>query len=437
MSAENPLLEVVRRYKNGELIGAPSICSSNEFVLKATFKVAVEMNSPFVLIEATSNQVNQFGGYTGLTPSDFYVLVQKTAKQYGFPLDRVVVGGDHYGPLPWTKLPPDKAMELSKQLVIEAVKASFRKLHIDTTVPLATDKEPLSSDVIFTRTVELIAAAEEAYEKSGRNDSPIVYVIGSDVPTAGGKLKNSEEVTEPEKLREDLELFREKITERGLSDIWKRVIAVVIKHGAEFEHDKILPYRHEKVRELKEVIKAYPHIVFEGHSTDYQPYAVLKQMVEDGIVILKVGPALTFALREALMSLSMIEEEIYRSILPQKVSRFRSVLEENMLQDPTHWSKYYSPKDPNLRQKLLFSFYDRSRYYLANPRVSHSIDVLFENLKKSSIPLPLLSQYMPTQFSKVIEGKMQLEPESLVLDKISEKLTPYFSLILTSKKTPS
>lgn len=33
-------------------------------------------------------------------------------------------------------------------------------------------------------------------------------------------------------------------------------------------------------------------------------------MVTDGIAILKVGPALTFGLREALFSLSMMEKEL-------------------------------------------------------------------------------------------------------------------------------
>ena len=51
-------------------------------------------------------------------------------------------------------------------------------------------------------------------------------------------------------------------------------------------------------------------MVFEAHSTDYQTAGALRALVEDRWAILKVGPALTFALREALFALSAIEEEL-------------------------------------------------------------------------------------------------------------------------------
>ena len=61
---------------------------------------------------------------------------------------------------------------------------------------------------------------------------------------------------------------------------------------------------------LKKTIEKYDQFVYEAHSTDYQRKETLRQMVKDHFVILKVGPALTFAMREALFSLDFIEKEL-------------------------------------------------------------------------------------------------------------------------------
>ena len=54
-----------------------------------------------------------------------------------------------------------------------------------------------------------------------------------------------------------------------------------------------------------------PGLVFEAHSTDYQPPESLSRLVIDGFAILKVGPGLTFALREALYALDEIAAALY------------------------------------------------------------------------------------------------------------------------------
>ena len=57
------------------------------------------------------------------------------------------------------------------------------------------------------------------------------------------------------------------------------------------------------------MIEQYDRLIFEAHSTDYQTPAALAALVRDHFAILKVGPALTFALREALWALDCIERE--------------------------------------------------------------------------------------------------------------------------------
>jgi len=54
----------------GRPIGLTSVCSAHPLVIEAALRHGLNHRSP-VLIEATCNQVNQFGGYTGQTPADF------------------------------------------------------------------------------------------------------------------------------------------------------------------------------------------------------------------------------------------------------------------------------------------------------------------------------------------------------------------------------
>src|SRR3954463_9167155 len=96
--------ETIRRHKAGEPVGVYSVCSAHPVVLEAAFAQAAA-DSSLVLIEATSNQVDQFGGYTGMRPADFRELVFSIADQHGFPRDRIVLGGDHLGPNRWQGQP--------------------------------------------------------------------------------------------------------------------------------------------------------------------------------------------------------------------------------------------------------------------------------------------------------------------------------------------
>ena len=72
--------EIVAAQKRGEAKGITSVCSAHPFVIKQTLKVCKTFGvSP--LIEATCNQVNQFGGYTGMKPADFVAFVRGIAGQ--------------------------------------------------------------------------------------------------------------------------------------------------------------------------------------------------------------------------------------------------------------------------------------------------------------------------------------------------------------------
>ena len=108
--------EIVARNKAGQHAGIWSCCSANEDVIRASLLRARKTKTP-VLIESTSNQVNQDGGYTGMKPADFARFVLKIAGEVGVARDSVMIGGDHLGPLPWVNLPEEEAMSHAEELV--------------------------------------------------------------------------------------------------------------------------------------------------------------------------------------------------------------------------------------------------------------------------------------------------------------------------------
>ena len=192
------LLELIARHKSGQAVGLYSVCSAHPLVLEAALRLA-QRGSSYALIEATSNQVNQDGGYTGMRPADFVQFVRAIATRVGFPHERVLLGGDHLGPNCWQQLSAEQALRHSERLVEDYVAAGFRKIHLDCSMGCADDPSPLPEAVIASRAARLCAASERAWQQVGGSDAP-VYVIGTEVPTPGGATEDLQtlEVTRPE-----------------------------------------------------------------------------------------------------------------------------------------------------------------------------------------------------------------------------------------------
>ena len=121
------LTDIVARNRAGARTAIPSICSAQPDVLRASMKWAERKDRPIV-IEATSNQVNQDGGYTGKTPVDFVADINALAAECGVDRDRITLGGDHLGPQAWRKLPAGAAMDKARVLVDAYVSAGFAGL---------------------------------------------------------------------------------------------------------------------------------------------------------------------------------------------------------------------------------------------------------------------------------------------------------------------
>lgn len=414
----HPLVQMMQRRKEGTPCGIPSYCSANKFVLEAALRRAKETGDP-VLIEATANQVNQFGGYTGMKPKDFYNLVRQMAADAGLPEEQLILGGDHLGPLTWQHLPEAEAMELAKALVYEYARAGFTKIHLDTSMKLHCDPEgPLSVHTVARRGAVLYREAMRGYsdllEENPQAVRP-VFVIGSEVPIPGGaqEAEASLSVTSPEDFRKTVLTYQQVFAGEGITEGLQNVIAVVVQPGVEFGDDQVFLYDHNAAKELCAALSDFPGLCFEGHSTDYQSPDCLRQMVRDGIAILKVGPALTYGLREALFSLSLMEKEL---VPEDRQAHFIETLEQAMLQAPENWKKHYHGDEKQLALARKYSFSDRARYYMDQPQVISAIDRLFENLRLNPIPMNMLHQYMPVSYSKVRDGQLSPDPKELALD---------------------
>ena len=220
-----------------------------------------------------------------------------------------------------------------------------------------------------------------------------------------------------------METFKKAFANENLSPVWERVLAIVVQPGVEEKDAGCTEYDREKAKELSAAIKEIPDLVFEGHSTDYQTKIKLREMVEDGVAILKVGPGLTFAAREALFALSFIEDE-YCTVSGKTPSNFRKVLDDEMLKNDKNWKKHYHGTPEEIALKRKYSFSDRSRYYYATEAVDKAIKTMLENLK-DGCPLNLLSQFMPIQYTKVREGNLKNNPKELVLDRVGNTIDEY------------
>jgi D-tagatose-1,6-bisphosphate aldolase subunit GatZ/KbaZ len=421
------ILDLIARHKAGEPCGIFSVCCAHPLVIEATCLHVRRSGAPFALIEATSNQVNQDGGYTGMKPADFRDLVHHIADRVGLPRHRILLGGDHLGPNAWQALPAEEAMARAEVLIKDYVCAGFRKIHLDCSMSCADDPAALAGETIARRAARLCALAERAHARAG--GEPPVYVIGTEVPVPGGAVEELDTlaITTPDAARATIDTHRAIFAEAGLTDAWSRVIAAVVQPGVEFDHRKVVGYAPAKAHALSRMIEECDGLIFEAHSTDYQTASALAAMVRDHFAILKVGPGVTFALREALWALDAIEREW---IEPECVSGFRNAALARMKAEPRHWAKYYHARGPELDYDLQYSLSDRIRYYWPDPEIARAQDTMFRNLAQNPPPPALISQYLPIAHAAVRDGLISGGPAELAMAHVWAVLDDYHAAAL-------
>ncbi len=420
------LQNVVTRNRDSGEGGVYAVCSAHPWVIDAAIRQATDDDS-VLLVESTSSQVNQLGGYTGQTPSQFAEFVHSAARRLGLPEDRILLGGDHLGPFPWRATKSNRALQKACELVRDCVLAGYGKIHLDASMACASDPEVLPERTVALRAAVLCEAAEEALKDLPRGAVPPLYVIGTEVPTPGGESASAAppDVTTVENLHQTLHVFQQAFAERGLSAAWERVIGVVVQPGVEFGEDFVFEYDDRKTRSLSAGLPRSPALVYEAHSTDYQSVSALAHMVEDHFAILKVGPWLTFAFREAVFALGAIERELLAGRKSPRLSRVREVLDRVMRRNPAYWRSYYRGNESHLRLARAYSYSDRCRYYWHESAVEAEIERLLHNLNARSIPVTLVSQCLPAEYEAIRAGQIKERPEALIRYHIQLVLRTY------------
>jgi D-tagatose-1,6-bisphosphate aldolase subunit GatZ/KbaZ len=399
--------------------GIVSVCSAHPWAIRAAADQALA-DDGLLLIEATCNQVNQDGGYTGMRPDGFRDFVRKLTAEAGLCATKLVLGGDHLGPHVWRHLEAEDAMRRAEEMVAQYVRAGFGKIHLDTSMPCRSDPNILSDDIIAGRAARLAQVAEASHQ----NGILPFYIVGTEVPTPGGASQGHPlSVTTPEAAARTLAAHEKAFAAAGLGDAWRRVVGLVVQPGVEFDNISVADYQPAKASQLarwrEESAKG---LVFEAHSTDFQRDEAYAALVRDGFAILKVGPGVTFAMREAICALAEIEKCI---IAPDAQSGLLDVIHAVMQQDPRYWRDYYTGT-PAEQDLLLFNSYsDRIRYYWPDPRIEAAMTKLIANLAAAPAPDILLSRYLPAQYRRVREGQLARDPKALILDRIRDALRPY------------
>lgn len=413
------LFTLANNFRSGKPQSIVAICSAHPLVLRAALRLGKKQQTP-VLIEATCNQVNQEGGYTGLNPKQFVQRIRSLCEMEDFNCNALILGGDHLGPNPWQHLKAEEAMSRAEQMVSDYAAAGFNKFHLDASMRCADDPEFLEEGFIASRAARMALVIEKTCKS--HKHAPPAYIIGTEVPPPGGATHTLDEVT-PTAASDALatvQIHRELFTRMGLEDAFSRVIGLVVQPGVEFGDVNVVQYQREKAKKLAHVLHKEPQLIFEAHSTDYQTSQSLLNLVQDGFSILKVGPWLTFALREALYALDNLD----LALTPGRpTDTLMDKMETLMLSNSAHWDGHYKGSDNERRLKRHFSYSDRIRYYWPEQEAEDAVAYLTSRLQNQDIPETLLSQYLPASWRCAMQGESN--PENWIINMIEQVILQY------------
>lgn len=416
------LRDIIAANRAGARAAIPSVCTAHPDVLRASLTLAQSLDRS-VVIEATSNQVNQFGGYTGMTPDQFVSMVHRIADKQGVDRSRIIFGGDHLGPQAWRAEPADTAMAKARDMVAAYVRAGFGKIHLDCSEGCAGEPAQVGDAIAAARAAEL---AEVCLQASDMPDD-LCFVIGTEVPPPGGARADDHgdiAPTTPDAARATLAAHRAAFSDAA----WARVVGLVVQPGVEFAPMHVHHMPMDRDTGLREVMLEREGLCLEAHSTDYQRAPVYGRLAEMGFAFQKVGPALTFAYREAVYALDTLR------VLAGWADTLsvRPVMERLMLEAPKFWEGHYHGTPDAQSVARHFGLADRIRYYWPQPAAAKAVAALTAQIADRENPQPLLGQVFAPEVLDRAGALSGSQMDRLVDAKVQEVLAPYF-LDITSE----
>ena len=410
--------DLVPQYQNDTLTGITSICSEPPLVLSAALQHGHKTGAT-VLIEATCNQANHLGGYTGLEPSNFAALVTELARLEHCPATQTILVGDHLGPNPWYEQPIKDAMHEAKKKMAAYVKTGFRKIYLDASMECKNEPDTLNDKTTALRAEQLARVAEETAKTN--HIKPPLYVIGTEVPPPSGADHQLTSIvpTTTKDVQHTLAVHQKVFEENDLSEAFLRVVGLVVQPGVKFGNENVINYDRTKARDLTGLLTTHKIITFEAYSTDYQSHQSLRSLVHDGFAILKVGPELTFMLREVLYGLDLIASEFLSTYGDRRLNH---TVKRAMQAQPHNWASQYNGSEKNKRLLKHNSLSDRVRYYWHNGTVTAAVSQLFDSLRGHLISRTLVWQFLP---GAAIFCDAPLKPEDIAIRRITKSITAY------------
>lgn len=410
------LRQIIALNRAGEPVAIPSVCTAHPAALEASLTLAEQLDQPIV-VEATSNQVNQDGGYTGLEPSEFICFVKEISDNAHVKHERILFGGDHLGPQAWRKLPADDAMRKAHRMVADYAAAGFTKIHLDCSEGCAGESAQIPDEITATRSAALAATAL----KHAPDPTKLLFVIGTEVPPPGGARTDDHgdiPPTTPQSAKATLEAHRQAFSAANIPlDL---IGGLVVQPGVEFSPMEVHHLPLTRDPGLLAALSDWPGTCLEAHSTDYQHPQAYPRLAELGFAFQKVGPALTFAWREALYALDTIRAQNGWATGPS----LPDVMEEVMLANPIYWQAHIHGPDQRLQRH--FGLADRIRYYWPDPRAQQAVDRLLSDLQDKRLPDPLLRAHFRDAEIAIARSSPYPLPRALALARVQTALRPYF-----------
>ncbi len=402
----NILRDIIQRNRTGSAVAIPSVCSAHPDVLRASLGLAQRLDRR-VVIEATSNQVNQDGGYTGMTPRGFVDFVYGIADMAAVDRDLIIFGGDHLGPQAWRSQNVDHAMGKAETMVRDYVAAGFGKIHLDCSEGCAGEPAQLGDAQTAERSTKLARICTEVADD-------LLFVVGTEVPPPGGARTDEDgdiPPTDPAAARATLDAH-----DQAFGDMAPLIGGLVVQPGVEFSPTAVHHMPLDRDPGLLDSIADRPGVCLEAHSTDYQDPAVFPRLAELGFAFQKVGPALTFAYREALYGLDQLRA---------RKGALQSAMEAVMLADPSKWQGHYDGSDEALYQQRHFGLADRIRYYWPTAQAQSAVADLLSSFN-APIPDSALQNVFDTDVLDRAANGSGDQLTRLIDAHISLALEPYF-----------
>jgi D-tagatose-bisphosphate aldolase class II non-catalytic subunit len=410
------LRQIIALNRAGRPVAIPSVCTAHPDVLEASLTLAEALDQP-VVIEATSNQVNQDGGYTGMQPADFIRFVKDIATSAGVAHDRILFGGDHLGPQAWRKLPADDAMAKAHRMVADYAAAGFTKIHLDCSEGCAGEAPQLPDAVTATRSAALAATALE----HAPDPTKLLFVIGTEVPPPGGARADDHgdiPPTTPQAAKATLTAHAQSFATLDLP--LDQIGGLVVQPGVEFSPTEVHHLPLARDPSLVGALIDWPGVTLEAHSTDYQHPEAYPRLAVLGFAFQKVGPALTFAWREALYALDTLCAQCGWTSGPS----LPDTMERLMLANPGPWQAHYHGAD--LRPQRHFGLADRIRYYWPTPEAEAAVQRLMADLDGKRLPDPALAAHFSADEIAIARESRHPLPRALALARAQTALRPYF-----------